>query len=227
MKIPWYVRPILLRPDRILATMQKARERGVTDLPNLWQLSLAVLRMWHRMAFRAETIGTCKAGVRRATWKARVFAYRPLRLPFLVAEGAVTPLDLTGLASPPNRIIRHLLGAHHDELQFLFDLELLQLHGQLPALREAVAEVVAQDTRRTRHLRDLVVFEGYHEQLLAAVERIACGQPLADQKSRRDPDLSFWACMRWCAQQPPDPLQTWQAYRKGRFAFDSPIEGSP
>ena len=51
-------------------------------------------------------------------------------------------------------------------------------------------------------LRDLCVYEGYHEQLLAAVEQAVAGQPLLSPAEADDPDISFVAYMGWCAQQP-------------------------
>lgn len=216
MVTPWYVSLILLRPRRVLANLDRLRAAG-GPAPNQWQLCLAVLRMWHRILFRSDTIGTSRAGRPRATWRARALSHRALRLPFLLAEGAVVPLDLTGLASSPERLIRHLLGAHHDDRQFAFDLEILALHDRLPDLERAVRAVVLGDTPRTRWLRDLAVFDGYHESLLAAVGRALAGQPILEGAEADDPDVSFAATMRWCARQPPTPAATLRALVAGRF----------
>jgi hypothetical protein len=218
---PWYVKLILIRPRAVLANLERVRAAEVlAEVPTPWQLSLAVLRMWHRVLFRPETVGTSSAPV-RPTWRARALRHKALRLPALLAEGAVVPLDFTGLASSPARLITHLLGAHHDRNQAVFDLEILAAHGELEALHRAVAEVVASDGPRARWLRDLTVFEGYHEQLLAAVEQARAGRFAMTAAEARDPDISFAACMRWCARQPTTPAATLAAWRAGRFRLDA------
>ncbi|HSN28439.1 MAG TPA: hypothetical protein VLT45_19270 [Kofleriaceae bacterium] len=222
---PWYVRVLLGDPERILVHLDRMREHGVVDVaPNAWQLCLGVLRLWHRNIFRTETVGTSPGGTVRSTWRARLLANRALRLPFLLAERAVAPLDFTGLRNPPERLIRHLLGAHHDANQFVYDLEILAGHGRLEQLRDAVAEVIEHDTARSRWLRDLTVFEGYHESLAVAVDRAIASGPAMSEREAIDPDLSFRAYLTWCARQPATPAETLSAWRAGRFAFDSGLE---
>jgi hypothetical protein len=220
MNAPWYVRLILLRPRRVLDNLERIRAAGaLPEVPTPWQLCLGTLRMWHRILFRADTVGTSPGGTVRATWRARALQYRALRLPFLLAEGAVVPIDLTGLGSSPERLICHLLGAHHDQNQVVFDLELLAAHGRLDDLHRAVRAVVERDDARSRWLRDLVVFDGYHEQLAAAVEQAITSGPAMTAEEAADPDISFAAAMRWCARQPATPAETLRAWRDGRFAF--------
>ena len=227
MSAPWYVRALLRRPERVMATIGRAHAAGLVDAPpNEWQLCLGVLRLWHRVIFRSEDVGTNPGGRVRATWRARLLAWRGVRLPFLLAERAVAPLDFTGLASPPERVIRHLLGAHHQGNQLVYDLEVLAHHGRLDELDAAVRALIARDDDRSRWLRDLCVFEGYHEDLLAAVERARASGPSASDDDARDPDVSFAAYLRWCARQPVTPAATLAAWRAGRFAFDSPLEGA-
>jgi len=226
-KVPWYVRLILLQPEAVLGNLERLRAAGAAaELPNAWQLCLGVLRMWHRLLYRPDTVGTCSGGTVRRTWRARLLEKKPLRLPFLLAERAVAPLDFTGLASSPDRVIRHLLGAHHDANQFVYDLELLAHHGRLDELHAAVRDIVERDTPRSRWLRDLTVFEGYHEHLLAAVERALAEGPAMTADEARDPDISFGAYLRWCARQPATPAATLDAWRDGRFAFDSRLEAA-
>jgi hypothetical protein len=211
---------------RILANLDRIRAAGhipAADIPTPWQLSLGVLRMWHRILFRSDTVGTSPGGRVRGTWRARLLHLRALRLPFLLAEGAVVPLDLTGLASSPERLFRHLLGAHHDQHQFAYDLEILAAYGRLADLRAAVLEVIEHDTPRSRWLRDLTVFEGYHESLLAAVDCALAGDPALTEAEATDPDISFGAYLRWCARQPATPGETVRAWREGRFALDSSL----
>jgi hypothetical protein len=219
--IPWYVYPLLLAPRRIERNLERIRAAGtVVEAPNLWQLSLGVLRMWHRILVRPETIGMCTTHPVRSTWRARLLQYRPLRFPFLVAERAVAPLDLTGLASPPERLLRHLLGSHHDGNQFVYDLQILSCYpGQLEALARAARTVVESDTPRTRWLRDLTVYEQYHESLYAAVARALADGPTLPPAEADDPDLSFLAYLGWCAAQPPTLTATLAAWRAGRFSL--------
>lgn len=204
-RTPWYIRAVLPGTARIEQSLERVRAAGVVArTPTVTQIGRGVLRMVHRLVFRPGTIGTCASQPVRATWRARVLHFRPFRFPFLVAERAIAPFDLSGLASSPERVIRHLLSAHHDGVQFAYDLELLALWpGRLAELRAAVAEVVAHDTPCSRWLRDLTVFEGYHEALLAAVDTTLRGEPLLTPSEAADPDLSLHAYLDWCASDAP------------------------
>jgi len=223
MTSPWYVRSILIRPATIRAHLARVCATFALPRPNDWQLCLGVLRLWHRVLFRTETVGTSRGGAVRPTWRARLLAWRAIRLPFLLAEGAVVPLDFTGLGSPPERLIRHLLGAHHDANQFVYDLEVLAGHGELEQLRSAAIAVVERDDPRSRWLRDLAVFDGYHEALVAAVDHAIVAGPAMTDDEARDPDVSLRAYIQWCAEQPPTPSATLAAWRAGAFRFDSSL----
>lgn len=222
MNHPLWARVLLLQPARIQDNLERVRRAGLVDrTPNLWQLGLGVVRMWHRLVFRSETVGTCTSHPVRSSLRARLLQYRPLRFPFLVAERAVAPLDLTGLASSPDRLIRHLLGAHHDGDQFVFDLEILSCYpGKLEELRAAVRAIVEEDSRRSRWLRDLTVYERYHENLHAAVERALAGDLSVAPDRTDDPDLTFSAYLRWCAAQPETPSATVRAWRRGELRLE-------
>ena len=218
--LPWWSYAILLRPDRIAANLRAVERAGLVErVPNLWQLSLGVMRMWHRLLVRTETVGTCRRFPARSTWRARLLEYRAIRLPFLLVEGAVAPLDLTGLMSGPERLVLHLMGAHHDGEQFLYDLEILSCFpGALHTLHDQVCDLLASDTARTRWLRDLTVYQNYHEHLEAAV-RAALERGIAD-RGDADPDVTFRGYLRWCAAQPATPRQTYEALRRGRYSFE-------
>jgi hypothetical protein len=221
-KRPWYVRVLLVEPEKVRVHLRRMRERGVVDVePSEWQLCLGVLRLWHRLVFRSGTVGTSPGGRVRATWRARWMERKAVRLPFLLAERAVNPLDFTGLRSEPARLTRHLIGAHHDTNQFVFDLELMTGHGALEELRERVARIVDGRDPKATWLRDLAVFEGYHEHLAAAVERAIAGGPAMSDEEADDPDLTLRGAMRWCARQPATPAATLAAWRAGRFRLDS------
>lgn len=228
-RFPWHAYLILLRPRRIAAALAAVRRAGLVEhVPSVWQIELGVLRMWHRVVFRPETIGTTADWpVRDDRW-ARLLERRPIRFPFLLREGSVVPWDLSGLLSGPERLMTHLLGTHHDGHQFVYDLEMLAAYpGALEELRARAREVVAGDTPRTRWLRNLCVYEGYHETLLEVVERfLRDGFELSPEEAD-DPDISFLAYLRWCARQPATPRETWCAWREGRFTLGPGCEALP
>jgi hypothetical protein len=216
--VPLLSRLLLLSPRRIATSLARVEQAGLVErTPNVWQLTLGVIRMWHRVLFRYDTIGTSPHSV-RSSWRARLLAWRPLRFPFLLAERAIAPWDLTGLWSSRERLLRHVLGAHHDGLQLVYDLEILGCHaGALEELRDRARAIVERDDDRSRWLRDLTVFEGYHEEVLEAVEATLAGRSLVDDATAADPDVSFAAYLSWCARQPATPEATWRAWQLGRF----------
>lgn len=218
-RLPLFARVALIRPHDIEAALDRIRATGrIPSVPNSWQIFLGVSRMWHRILFRSETIGTCKEHPVRATRRARLLAWRPLRFPFLVWERAIAPLDSSGLLSSRERILRHLLAAHHDGNQFAYDLELLSMHeGALEELYTRVLALLAEDSPRTRFLRDLTVFEGYHESLAEATRRALAGEVELSPEERLDPDISFSAYLAWCARQPETPEATWRELAAGRY----------
>ncbi len=224
----WYTYPFLLAPRRIAKNLEVVAASGLVEpIPNLWQLSLGVVRMWHRLAFRSETVGMSPGGVVRDSWRARLLRRRPLRFPFLLAERAVAPLDLTGLMSHPERTTRHLLGAHHDRDEFVYDLEILGCHpGRLEELRRRVAEIVDEDTPRARWMKDLVVFEGYHERLLAALDDILENGLRVRPVYAANPDYCFAAYLRWCAAQPATPGATLRALARGEYSAQHGLRGA-
>jgi len=215
-KLSYLLLPHARRVEEGLARLAAA---GVEPVPNLWQISLGVYRMWWRLMSRSDTIGTSADPV-RSTLRARLMYARPLRFPFLLREQAVNPADFSGLASSPERILRHLLGAHHDQNQFVYDLEILACFpGKLEELHERTRRVVEGEDPRAEWLRDLVVHEGYHDRLLDAAERALVGDFSVSDEEREDPDISFDAYLRWCAEQPQTPAATLAALRQGRLSF--------
>ena len=217
--LPPWARLLLVDPERLQAALERLRAaRTLEPVPNPWQVTLGILRMWHRVLFRSDTIGTSQSHPVRRTLRARLFAYRPLRFPFLLRERAIAPLDFSGLLSDRERVVRHLLAAHHDENQFAYDLEMLALDpGALTELDQRVKAVLAEDSPRTRVLRDLVVFEGYHQSLARAVERALTGELDLSDAERADPDISFAGYLAWCARQPETPAETYRAWLGGTY----------
>lgn len=187
---------LLLSPATIETRLGQVRDAGF-DPPTSAQIAAGVLRMWHRAVFRSETIGTCTDHPVRDNWRARWLQFRPFRFPFLLWERAIAPWDMSGLLSGRERILRHLLGAHHDADQFLYDLEMLAIHpGAMAELRQRTLAILDGSDPRAEWLRDLCVYERYHENLLAGIDAYEAGELHSD-----DPDISFTAYLAWCRAQ--------------------------
>ncbi len=223
MSTHWLSRIVLLAPDMVERGLERMRASGrFPAVPNVWQVTLGCVRMWHRVLFRPETIGTCTDHAVRPTWRARILWHRPLRFPFLLAERAIAPWDFSGLISSRERIFCHLLASHHDRQQFAYDLELLACEpGALDALETAVRHILATDDARSRWLRDLCVYERYHENLLASVGAARRGECFLSAEEAADPDISFAAYLAWCARQPATPAAALAAWREGSLHLDS------
>lgn len=206
-RYPWHAWLLLIHPARVEEHLRGLVEAGVIEeAPTLWQVELGVLRMWHRVLFRPETIGTCAEQPVRSTLRARLLHKRPLRFPFLLKERAIAPLDHSGLTQPAWRMKRHLLAAHHDHNQAAYDLEILSAHPE--HLQELLADARAirdGSHPRAEWLKDLCVYEGYHATLTAAIERTLQGELPLDEAELDDPDISFRAWVRWCCAQPAAP----------------------
>ena len=124
-------------------------------------------------------------------------------------EGAIAPWDHTGLASDPKRLRKHLISAHHDGHQFAYDFSILRGEPDaLLTLRNEVQAILDGDTWRTRWLKDLAVYEGYHQTLLQVLIRALEGDEFLDQDDAQNPDISFEAFIRWCREQPETPWES-------------------
>ncbi len=227
-RAPWHAYLVLLRPARIAQALDAIRAARLVDpVPTPFQIELGVLRMWHRILFRSETIGMAASHPVRDDARARLLERRWLRGPFLLREGAIAPWDLSGLLSTPERLMAHMLGTHHDGLQFVYDLQILGAYpGRLEELRDRARDVVEHDTPRARQLRNLCVYEQYHERLLSVVEQALADGITLPPEQADDPDISFLAYLRWCARQPATPRDAWRAWRAGRLTF-APAGTSP
>lgn len=200
--LPWWSY-LLIWPRRVQRSLDLVAQSGrLGRIPTLLQVALGIARMLRRLITRPNSVGRSCARV-RSTRRARVLAFRPLRLFVLLWERAVAPFDLSGLASPPERIVRHVLAAHHEGAQLLYDLELLSLYdGWLERLRDAAREVAAERTPRARFLADLCVFEGYHAEVYRAACLHLAGGCIGTPQEGADPDLSLFAHLAWCASRP-------------------------
>ncbi len=220
MRAPLLSHLLLLSPTRVAEMLRIIEARGViAEAPNVWQITLGVMRMLHRMWSRPESIGLSVDRPPRTTLRAKLLQVRPLRAPFVLAVGAVRPWDLSGLLSRPDDLIRHLVGTHHDRHQFAYDLQILALtDGALPRLLDEAVAVQSGASPKAELMRDLCVFEGYHDNLVAAAQAALEGDFLLTPDEANDPDISFSAYLAWCKRQPASPRETLAALRAGRFA---------
>ncbi len=191
---------ILLRPSAIEKNFRLMKVKDPTlQIPTEWQLAQGVLRMWHRIVFHSETVGLSNTDPQRMTLRARLLKYRPIRIPFLLKYGSIAPWDLTGLLSSPEKMMKHLIGTHHDGDQFQYDLEILSCYPEaLTTLHQLVIDVLSGNHPDAALVKDLVVYDQYHARLKDEIER----HLNETAKTSTDPDISFRAFLHWCSQQP-------------------------
>jgi len=118
--------------------------------------------------------------------------------------------------------------ALHDRARFVAHLEQTRrIELQELEVRDEARAIVEGTHPRGEYLRDLVVYERYHENLLAAVEAFLAGELKVPPAQENDPDIVFAAYLRWCARQPTTPAETWRAFREGRFTIDRGLVDEP
>lgn len=215
---PWWY-ALLWCPQRIDTRLDRLVADGVIPKrPTRWQVWLGVVYMWVRVMKRPETIGLSDGAPVRDTAGARRMDRRLVRIPAVIRARAINPLDQTGLGSSAEHVIRHLLGAYHPGQNLLYDLAILDTEpGALDTLRARAAAVVDGTDPQAEALRDLTVYDGYHEKLLDAVVRwMDQGR---DDTTQTHPDTTLPAFLAWCAAQPATPAATVQAMARGTMSF--------
>jgi hypothetical protein len=219
-----FYRFVLRNPERVEWHLEQLHKNGRIDKkPNLWQVTMGVMYMLHRMVFRPATIGLDNSPV-RDTLRARLWHYRPLRFPFLIWKKAIDPLDLTGLSGSMARKHSHLVGAYHPGDNALYDLECMTVDPEaILALREDVVGIITGQTARARFLQDLTVYAGYHERLLRLIDRALEGDFAPAVGHENHPDTTLRGFLRWCAAQPETPEETWAAWSRGDLHFGPPV----
>ncbi len=199
--LPWWAYA-LIRPRRVQAHLEIIAARQGQPAPTLWQMLLWTGHMWRRVLLDLDSVGSGGGASVRKTWRARWLRVKAIRALALIGERAIAPLDMSGLATDDDRVMRHLLAAHHDGMEFAYDLEMLSLRpGALARLRVQVEAIVDGRHPRGEWLRDLCVYEGYHERLLAGVDLALSG---ALPRSE-NPDTSFFAMLDWARSRAPSP----------------------
>lgn len=216
----WLVRFVLRNPERVEWHLDRLYAMGRIDKkPNLWQVTMGVFYMLHRMAFRPATIGLDVSPV-RGTLRAHLWHYRPFRFPFLLWEKAIDPIDLTGLSGGMERKHRHLVGAYHPGDNALYDLECMMVEPEaVRRLREDVVAIIEGKTSRAEFFRDIVVYEGYHERLLHLIDRALAGDFAPAEGKENHPDTTLRGFLHWCAAQPETPAETFGALTRGELHF--------
>jgi hypothetical protein len=91
--------------------------------------------------------------------------------------------------------------------------------GALETLRVRAAAVALGQTWKARWLQDLTVYDGYHERLVAAVDRMIAGGIALSPDGDDNPDTTLTAYLRWCLEQPPSPAATAEATLRGQISF--------
>ncbi len=223
-------RVLLYNPELVQKNLRLLYQHGhIEAVPNSWQVSMYVLYMWYRIVFRLDTVGTHATDKVRDTWRAKLWENRVIRVPFLIMEGALNGnYDSTGLGITVDRKMKHLVGAFHPEDNYIYDLALVASYpGKMEQLRRQVIEVLENDNDRTRFLKDLVVYEDYHERLLRAIDRVSSGDwSMVDPAKENNPDTSIANFAKWCLKQPKTPAETLQALLQGKVNFDPVVENS-
>ena len=69
----------------------------------------------------------------------------------------------------------------------------------LEELENKVRAVASGVDSKSRWLRDLAIYDGYHDSLLNLVTRMRRGEELLTVDERNDPDISFRGFLDWCA----------------------------
>ncbi len=210
---------VLHRPWRIRRVLTALHRAGtIRVMPTAWQVVCGVLYMIARVVLRPETVGQSSVDPARTTPRSRLLAIRAVRAPVLLFTGCIVPWDLTGFGTAPATLRRHLLGAYHPWDNAMYDLAVLSVYpGETARLREDVAAVVAGTHPRAAWLRDLVVYEGYHERLLTVVDRALAGDlRVRDAPSPpSDATVSGWA--DFVTSLPPTLSEALGAWRAGSF----------
>lgn len=213
----WYL--LLWAPDRVDARLDKLVADGVLDArPNLWQAWLGVVYTWVRVFKRPETVGLSDGAPVRTTLRARLLDTRLMRLPAALATRSVFPIDQLGLGSSDTQLIRHLVGAYHPGKNLYYDLAILDTNpAAMVALRTRTQAIVDGTAPDAAFLRDLCVYDGYHEKLLAITSAWIDEGRL--DREQTHPDTTLPAFMRWCAAQPETPGATLRALLAGQMSF--------
>ena len=224
MKFPWYSYVILVTPARVYRHLEYALDKGYCAVrPTPWQLGLGVLRMWYRLFFHPETIGLSSVDPIRDNWRARLFASRIMRFPFFLANRCIAPFDYTGLRQSPARLIRHVIGTHHEGKQPVYDFQILDAYGALDRLYYETQAIVGGTHPKHEWFKDLCVYENYHHKLLCRIKAWQAGEDQLTDADHKNPDLTFTGLLSWCVEQPESPMETYRAWRSGKFRFETNV----
>ncbi len=214
---------VLWRPDRLVDNLRMLYLRGHTEgVPNLWQVFQGTWFYWYRYFFRSGTVGLDTQHQVRDTFLAKMLQNKALRTPVLFAWGATGPrLDITGLAVPVDYKVRHLIGAYHPGDNAVYDLQYVDCFpGKLEELRDWVVKVLDEDTPGHRFVKDLNIYEHYHERLLWQVQEALEGRFSVAAENAHNPDTSTTVHVRWCLNAPATPEETAEAIAQGTYNFE-------
>ena len=160
---------------------------------------------------------------------ARLLEQRWIRFPFLLREGSVVPWDLSGLLSTPERLMTHLLGTHHDGLQFVYDMR--DADARIRARSRSCAIARARWSSTTRRARAGCATCASTSATTRRCSRWSSARCTRRRHAAARPRPTIRTSRSsptcdWCALQPATPRETWRAWRAGRFTF-APARAAP
>lgn len=209
-RIPLIFRLFVHNPELMLKNLALLKEKGhIQEIPTLWQVIQGMAQQWSFTAANLEKLGHDQSHPVRDSAGARLLQPQLLRFIPLLIEGAINPWDRSGLALTPERKMRHILGTHHGGETVMYDMQLLDCYpGALESLRDQLNEILENDTPRSRWLRDLVVYEGYHEALKRVVDRALAGDFTVPEEAPPGDDYTVGSFVDRCLACPVTPEET-------------------
>lgn len=198
---------LLHNPKLLQKNLRLLKERGhIREIPTLWQVFQGMAQQWWYTVNNLETLGHDFENPIRDSIGAKLLQPHAMRFLPLMIEGAINPADRTGLALTPERKMRHILGTHHPPETVIYDLQLLDCYpGALDTLRAKLVAIIEGDDFKSRWLKDLVVYEGYHESILPTVDRAIAGDFSVSLPPRPGDDFTVGSFAERCLACPPKP----------------------
>lgn len=213
--IPWFYYLLLHDPRQLQKNLHLLKERGhIQEIPSLWQVVLGISHMWHFTVANVDAIGTSQEAPVRDNPRARLLKNQFIRFFALMAEGSINPLDRTGLALSPKRKMRHVLGTFHATGEMaqtvIYDLQLLDCYpGALKTLGQRLEKLLKQPDARDEWIKDMAVYQGYHEDLVPVVKRCLKGDFSVNVPTQREgDDYTVTSFVERCLGFPPTPQAT-------------------
>ncbi len=213
--IPWVYYLLLHNPRLLQKNLGLLKERGhIQEIPTLWQVVQGISHMWRFTVANVDAIGTSQEAPVRDNPRAHLLKNQFIRFFALMAEGSINPLDRTGLALTPKRKMRLVLVTFHATGEMaqtvIYDLQLLDCYpGALKTLGQRLEKLLKQPDARDEWIKDMAVYEGYHEDLVPVVKRCLKGDFVVHVPTQREgDDYTVTSFVERCLGFPPTPAET-------------------